>query len=175
MGNITIFVIISDVDRNNNPYKNQSITPIIEIIYIYNDIPSTLFVFIIFITCGINVIIVHIVANPPIILFNLILSLIYKINNINKYCIIYIMKQNLYRTREEKSKETKEIISSLQKLNLNPRDYEPVRDLYKLMREYVDQEKRIVVNIEFSEIHKRIEGVLANKRTERVYVRLVKL
>ena len=85
------------------------------------------------------------------------------------------MKQNLYRTREEKSKETKEIISSLQKLNLNPRDYEPVRDLYKLMREYVDQEKRIVVNIEFSEIHKRIEGVLANKRTERVYVRLVKL
>ena len=85
------------------------------------------------------------------------------------------MKQNLYRTREEKSKETKEIISSLQKLNLNPRDYEPVRDLYKLMSEYVDGEKRIVVNIEFSEIHKRIEGVLANKRTERVYVRLGKL
>ena len=43
------------------------------------------------------------------------------------------------------------------------------------MNEYVDQEKRIIVNIEFSEIHKQIEGVLANKRTERVYMRLVKL
>lgn len=38
------------------------------------------------------------------------------------------------------------------------------------MNEYVDHEKRIVVNIEFSEIHKRIEGVLANKQTERVYM-----
>ena len=43
------------------------------------------------------------------------------------------------------------------------------------MSEYVKEEKRIVVNIEFNEIHKRIKGVLANKRTEGVYVRLVKI
>ena len=43
------------------------------------------------------------------------------------------------------------------------------------MSDYVKEQKRIVVNIEFNEIHKRIEGVLANKRTEGVYVRLVKI
>jgi len=85
------------------------------------------------------------------------------------------MKKNMYRTVEEKNIEIINIISTLQKLNLNPRDYEPIRDLYKLMNEYKTTNKRIIVNIEFSEIHKRIEGVLANKRTEKVYVRLVKL
>ena len=43
------------------------------------------------------------------------------------------------------------------------------------MNEYKKENKRIVIDIEFSEIHKRIEGVLANKITEGVYVRLVKL
>ena len=85
------------------------------------------------------------------------------------------MKKNLYRTIYEKQVEVKKIITSLQKLNLNPRDYEPVRDLYRLMSDYVKEQKRIIVNIEFNEIHKRIEGVLANKRTEGVYVRLVKI
>ena len=80
-----------------------------------------------------------------------------------------------YRTIEEKNIEVIKIITSLQKLNLNPRDYEPIRELYRLMNEYKKENKRIVINIEFSEIHKRIEGVLANKRTEQVYVRLVKL
>jgi len=85
------------------------------------------------------------------------------------------MKKKGYRTIEEKNIEVIKIITSLQKLNLNPRDYEPIRELYRLMNEYKKENKRIVINIEFSEIHKRIEGVLANKRTEQVYVRLVKL
>ena len=80
-----------------------------------------------------------------------------------------------YRTIEEKNIEVIKIITSLQKLNLNPRDYEPIRELYRRMNEYKKENKRIVIDIEFSEIHKRIEGVLANKRTEGVYVRLVKL
>ena len=80
-----------------------------------------------------------------------------------------------YRTIEEKNIEVIKIITSLQTLNLNPRDYEPIRELYRLMNEYKKENKRIVIDIEFSEIHKRIEGVLANKRTEQVYVRLVKL
>ena len=80
-----------------------------------------------------------------------------------------------YRTIEEKNIEVIKIITSLQKLNLNPRDYEPIRELYRQMNEYKKENKRIVIDIEFSEIHKRIEGVLANKITERVYVRLVKL
>ena len=85
------------------------------------------------------------------------------------------MKKKGYRTIEEKNIEVIKIITSLQKLNLNPRDYAPIRELYRLMGEYKKENKRIVINIEFSEIHKRIEGVLANKRTEGVYVRLVKL
>lgn len=80
-----------------------------------------------------------------------------------------------YRTIEEKNIEVIKIITSIQKLNLNPRNYEPIRELYRLMNEYKKENKRIVIDIEFSEIHKRIEGVLANKRTEQVYVRLVKL
>ena len=46
-----------------------------------------------------------------------------------------------YRTIEEKNIEVIKIITSLQKLNLNPRDYEPIRELYRQMNEYKKENK----------------------------------
>ena len=41
------------------------------------------------------------------------------------------------RTKIERQAEATKIIQSLQKLNLNPGDYEPVRNLYNLLQKYL--------------------------------------
>ncbi len=84
-------------------------------------------------------------------------------------------KKNLInRTKEERQAEVTKIIQSLQTLNLNPGDYQPIRILYNLLQKYIRDGERIEVNIPFPEIHKQIVGVLAIRSTEVVVVKLTK-
>ena len=84
-------------------------------------------------------------------------------------------KKNLInRTKEERQAEVTKIIQSLQTLNLNPGDYQPIRILYNLLQKYIRDGERIEVNIPFPEIHKQIVGVLAIRLTEVVVVKLTK-
>ena len=78
------------------------------------------------------------------------------------------------RTKEDRQMEATKIIQSLQTLNLNPGDYEPIRALYNLLQKYIQEDERIEVNIPFPEIHKQIVGVLAIRLTEPVVVKLTK-
>lgn len=73
---------------------------------------------------------------------------------------------NLYTIYSQKR------VQSLQTLNLNPGDYEPIRVLYNLLRTYIQNGERIEVNIPFPEIHKHIVGVLAIRLTEPVVVKI---
>ena len=76
------------------------------------------------------------------------------------------------RSLKDKTDEIKNIISSLCKLGLNP-TYKPIQILYTLMNKYKNNEERIEINIPFPEINKRIVGVLAIYKTEKVYVKLI--
>ena len=77
------------------------------------------------------------------------------------------------RTKEERQTEATKIIQSLQTLNLNPGDYEPIRVLYNLLRTYIQDGERIEVNIPFPEINRRIKGVLAINKREDVTIALM--
>ena len=83
-------------------------------------------------------------------------------------------KDLINRTKEERQAEVTKIIQSLQTLNLNPGDYQPIRILYNLLQKYIRDGERIEVNIPFPEIHKQIVGVLAIRLTEEVVVKLTK-
>ena len=80
-------------------------------------------------------------------------------------------KKIIYRTREERQDEVKTIIKQLTDFDLNA-TYQPVRDFFKLCKEYVDEDKRIVVNIPFPEINRRIQGLLAISAREECWINL---
>ena len=80
-------------------------------------------------------------------------------------------KKIIYRTREERQDEVKTIIKQLTDFDLNAK-YQPVRDFFKFCKEYVDEDKRIVVNITFPEINRRIQGLLAISAREECWINL---
>ena len=76
-----------------------------------------------------------------------------------------------YRTKEERQEEIRNILKQLSEFNLNI-SYEPVREFYKLAKEYVNEDKRIVVNIPFPEINRRIQGLLSRSKREDTWINL---
>ena len=80
-------------------------------------------------------------------------------------------KQIIYRTREERQKEVKTIIEQLTNFDLNMK-YQPIRDFFKLCKEYIEQDRRIEINIPFPEIHRRIKGLLAISVREECWINL---
>ena len=64
-----------------------------------------------------------------------------------------------YRTKEERSNEVKEILIQLTHFDLNMK-YEPIQLLYKLFKKYINDSERIIVNIPFPQINRRIKGLL---------------
>ena len=48
-------------------------------------------------------------------------------------------KQIIYRTKEERQLEVKEILNQLSKFDLNIK-YEPIKKLYKLFKEYINED-----------------------------------
>lgn len=80
-------------------------------------------------------------------------------------------KQIIYRTKEERQLKVKEILNQLSKFDLNIK-YEPIKKLYKLFKEYINEDRRIEVNIQFPEIDRRIKGLLAISVREDTWVNL---
>lgn len=80
-------------------------------------------------------------------------------------------KQIIYRTKEERQLKVKEILNQLSKFDLNIK-YEPIKKLYKLFKEYINEDRRIEVNIPFPEIDRRIKGLLAISVREDTWVNL---
>ena len=82
-------------------------------------------------------------------------------------------KEPEYRTKEERQTEVKEILKQLSEFQLNP-SYEPVKKLYLKFKEYISEGERLIVNIPFPEINRRIKGVLAINKKEDVTIALMK-
>ena len=81
-------------------------------------------------------------------------------------------KQPEYRTKEERQAEVKHILEQLSEFQLNP-SYTPVKKLYLKFKEYINEGERLVVNIPFPEINRRIKGVLAINKREEVTIGLL--
>ena len=84
-----------------------------------------------------------------------------------------IKKEIIYRTKEERQKEVKTILEQLSKLDLDSK-YEPIKKLYGLFKTYIAEGNRIIVNIPFPEIKRRIKGLLAVSINEKVWLKLEK-
>jgi hypothetical protein len=82
-----------------------------------------------------------------------------------------VKKEIVYRTKEERQEEVKEILKQLSSFDLNLK-YEPIKKLYGLFQTYIKEDKRIEVNIPFPEINRRIKGLLAISVNEEVWVNL---
>lgn len=77
----------------------------------------------------------------------------------------------IVRTREERTQEVRKIITTLSELQLSV-EYEPIRELYNIMNEYISNGERVIVKIPFPEIKKKIEGILSVNVKEEVWLRL---
>ena len=84
-----------------------------------------------------------------------------------------VKKEIVYRTKEERQKEVKIIIEQLSALDLDSK-YEPVKKLYLLFKTYIVEGKRVLVNIPFPEIKRRLKGLLAISINEEVWLKLEK-
>ena len=76
-----------------------------------------------------------------------------------------------YRTLENRKEKVKELIKELTKFELNPK-YEPIKKLYQEFKKYINTGERIIINIPFPMISKRIKGVLSNTVNEEVTITL---
>ena len=84
-----------------------------------------------------------------------------------------VKKEIIYRTKEERQKEVKTILEQLSEFDLDSK-YEPIKNLYGLFKTYIAEGNRIIVNIPFPEIKRRIKGLLAVSINEEVWLKLEK-
>ncbi len=84
-----------------------------------------------------------------------------------------VRKEIVYRTEEQRKGEVKEILLQLSKFELTPQ-YEPVKELYLKFNEYIKDGQRMVINIPFPMINRRIKGLLAISVNEEVWIKLEK-
>ena len=56
-----------------------------------------------------------------------------------------VKKEIVYRTKEERQNEVKEILNKLSEFDLNM-TYEPIKKLYQIFKEYIQEGNRIEVN-----------------------------
>ena len=80
-------------------------------------------------------------------------------------------KKIVYRTKEQRQEEVKEVLKQLGEFDLNIK-YEPIKKLYTLFKEYIQEDKRMEINIPFPEINRRIKGLLAISVNENVWIKL---
>jgi hypothetical protein len=80
--------------------------------------------------------------------------------------------KNKLRNYEDRKRISIEIINMLSDLGLSI-SYEPVKKLYKILKDYNEFGNRIDVNIAFPEINRRIKGILPMSIKEESSVRLV--
>ena len=80
-------------------------------------------------------------------------------------------REIIERTKEERRQEIIPIIEKLSELQLST-EYDAIKELYKLFKEYIEEGNRIEVNIPFPLIKRRIKGILAISAREPVWVKL---
>ena len=76
-----------------------------------------------------------------------------------------------YRTKDERQSEVMNIIKQISEFELTT-EYDPIKQLYVLFREYINEDKRIEVNIPFPMVNRRIRGILATSINEKVWIKL---
>ena len=94
--------------------------------------------------------------------------------NNKKNKIKKIKELSIVRTKDERKSEVKQIIEKLCELQLS-NNYEPIQKLYNIMQQYINEGERIIVNIPFPEINKKIEGILPVNIKEQVIVKLTNI
>ena len=77
-----------------------------------------------------------------------------------------------YRSKQERQSEVKHVLEQLNEYQLNTK-FEPVKKLYIKFKEYIGGGERLIVNIPFPEINRRIKGVLAINKREDVTIALL--
>lgn len=77
----------------------------------------------------------------------------------------------MFRNKDERKEEVKIIIQSLTNLNLT-QIYEPVKELFLILKKYIDNEKSIKIEIPFTEINKTIKGFLPIEKEKQCYLKL---
>ena len=82
-----------------------------------------------------------------------------------------VKKEIQYRTKEQRQEQVREVLNKLTEFDLNI-TYEPVKKLYSLFKEYIQEDRRIEVNIPFPEIKRRIKGLLAISINEETWISL---
>ena len=80
-------------------------------------------------------------------------------------------KQIEYRNKEERQNEIKTILEQLNNFSLNNK-YEAIRHFFSLAKDYINNDRRIEVNIPFPEIGRRIKGLLARSKNEETWINL---
>lgn len=80
-----------------------------------------------------------------------------------------VKRQPEYRTREERSDEVKVILNSLYEFGIN-QQYDAIKELYKYLKEYIDNGGRITFKIPFPEAKRDIVGVLPTNKKEKANV-----
>ena len=85
-----------------------------------------------------------------------------------------IKELSIVRTKDERKYEVKKIIKKLCELQLS-NNYEPIQKLYNIMHQYINEGERIIVNIPFPEINKKIEGIFPVNIKEQVVVKLTNI
>lgn len=76
-----------------------------------------------------------------------------------------------YKTKEERNEQVINIIKELSKFELNL-NYEPVKELYKLFKIYIEEGKAVKVNIPFEMINRRFSGYLKIGKKEDCQINL---
>ena len=76
------------------------------------------------------------------------------------------------RNKEERQAEIKPILLKLNELHLKPTTNDAIKTLYIKIQTYIQEGERSELNIPFPEYNSNIVGVLATKRSERVWVKI---
>ena len=75
------------------------------------------------------------------------------------------------RSKEQRQAEVRPIIVKLNELHLSPTQHEEIKLLFKEIQRYIQDGVRIELNIPFDAYNTTIEGVLAIRIKERVWVK----
>ena len=79
----------------------------------------------------------------------------------------------MYRTKEERILETKPIIEKLTELGLTLEQNNELKELFILIKTYIQDGERLEINIPFPSINRRIKGILATNIREEVSIRMI--
>mgnify|MGYP003689812747 CR=1 FL=1 len=76
------------------------------------------------------------------------------------------------RTKEDRTEEVLKIINKLTELELTMA-YEPIKELFVILQKYKNDGGKIMINIPFPMIEKRIKGILSDTINEKCSIKLV--